>query len=361
MNDSNFNNILINKINEIPKLETPKYYYIKDIIFYFCNSIKDMINELDFANIKLYYALKANNNPEVIKFLSGLVDGFEISSSFEYNLLKKHFNIQDIDLFANGTSYSNSDIEEIIKSKKKFNFNSLSQLKKHLNEQNTSISIRLNVPSSETIDYNSRFGFTNEDLIGVKNFKNNVTSLTLSSGLKNLNNLKKEISAIKKIIDVHELLNVRTINFGGGWDDLFFKNEMSEALNLISNEFKEYTLIIEPGSLLVRNSGVLLSKAIEKREINKKTFLSMDCSLFNISSWYSPKLLAVYSDKKRESNEELKSYIICGNTCYEDDFLNFKFKEILEGDICVFYPVGAYYKTTERNLHGQNNIKEEII
>ena len=29
MNDSNFNNILINKINEIPKLETPKYYYIR--------------------------------------------------------------------------------------------------------------------------------------------------------------------------------------------------------------------------------------------------------------------------------------------------------------------------------------------
>ncbi|MGL5641515.1 MAG: hypothetical protein ACRDDM_04560, partial [Paraclostridium sp.] len=63
-----------NFFNTIQKLESPVYIYNLEVIDIIINLIKTEIQKRN--NIKLYFAVKANNNPEILTFMKTRIDGF---------------------------------------------------------------------------------------------------------------------------------------------------------------------------------------------------------------------------------------------------------------------------------------------
>ncbi|GBE52543.1 L-glutamyl-[BtrI acyl-carrier protein] decarboxylase [bacterium BMS3Bbin14] len=58
---------------------TPLYIYDKRIILQKCQVIRNALPD----NLKIYYALKANPNHEIIQLMAGLYDGFDVASAGE--------------------------------------------------------------------------------------------------------------------------------------------------------------------------------------------------------------------------------------------------------------------------------------
>ena len=210
---------------------------------------------------------------------------------------------------------------------------------------------------------NSRFGFVYE--IDSKELeqiciKNNiiVKRIHVHSGEKNIRNLMYCVTEVKKWLA--DFSTIEEVNFGGGWDYIIDMNQFEDVINKIANEFSDKLVFIEPGSLIVRKAGILVSRVIDYSvsPSNDGTVV-LDSSSFNLSSWFKPKVVAI---KRKGLPIPLIKYDLCGNTCYEEDiFQKNQSKPIGIGDIIYLYPTGAYYNSTYRKLHDLDFPKEILI
>lgn len=353
----------INKIFSVCDGHSPVVYYDTEIIKYIMQDIK----QNSTSNLKILYSLKANNNENVINFINEFSDGYELSSWNEYRQLVDIIKLEkfhDRIIFLNGTAYKDSQIIYAIKNGLIFNFSNLSQFER-INQaillNNFRFGIRLNVRNHESNQNTSRFGLTIDDLYKIKPYYKNIEALTLSSGLKDVESIDEEIDFIKSIINKFEFCNLKYINFGGGWDKVYFENDFKSVIDNICSEFENVSIIIEPGSLIVRNSGFCVTKVIDSFYVLGKKFVNVDISFFNSSSWFRPNIIAI---KRKNINSDLDKEInirVCGNTCYENDFIDIDEKALNVGDLCLLYPIGAYYRTTKRNLNSLDSIFEVIL
>lgn len=353
-------------INEIIKndssINQPKVYYSRRIIE---RNIAELRNQLgETRKFKLYYSIKANMNTDVLAFMSGLVDGFDVASTQEY-LVGKSF-MPSNQLSSTGYAVNNDAITNMTHLGTVYDFSSIGQLRVWLEEFNIreldkavriGIRVRTNLLSAE--GKNSRFGFDMEDLNELCTLveDNNliISQLHIHGGLKTLLTVKGDIEILLNWMKQPVMKFVSQINYGGSWDDLFYKNLLSQALSLIDVSFPNVTKIIEPGSLLVRNAGLMSGNVIDEQLKNNISIVTVNLSKFNASSWFSPNLIA------SSSNQEKILTRINGMTCYERDYFNeTETARLSVGDRVYFYPVGAYYFTTHRSLHDLP-FPEEIV
>ncbi|RMC23518.1 MULTISPECIES: hypothetical protein [unclassified Lactobacillus] len=153
---------------------------------------------------------------------------------------------------------------------------------------------------------------------------------------------------INKILTLDILKHVTTINLGGGWDNLFLKKQIAKFITYLKIPSK-YSIFIEPGSVIVRTTGILKAKVIDQEINGKFRNVVLNTSQFNDSSWYVPRIIASNSIK---NSPKMKTFIY-GNTCYENDCFGYIDDSPLSiGNTVFLYPVGAYYFTTHRELHG---------
>ncbi|WP_288646380.1 hypothetical protein [uncultured Lactobacillus sp.] len=354
---ASINNAVRKVINNAENIHSPAIIYsseiLKENLSMFCDSLKSISN-----NTLLLYSVKACMHSDVIKEMASEVDGFSVSSEEEYRLVSKY----NKRISATGFGYSeNFDI-----SKGYFYFNSILQLRKYLeNKHNTGIQeigIRINAP--RTLFFkdkkSSRFGFTLDQLKLLEclssKHKFKVKSILIhqeNKVLKDSSNLKSFISMLLK---KKELKMVTSINLGGGWDNLFLKGQISEFINNLKIPSK-YSIFVEPGSALVRTIGILKTSVIDETIDNNIRRITLNTSQFNNSSWYVPRIIAC----TKSNGKQVDTYVY-GNTCYEKDFfgryLNFS---VSINDDVIMYPVGAYYYTTHRELHGFKFPKEYYI
>ncbi|MDE6566892.1 MAG: hypothetical protein K2K70_04050, partial [Lachnospiraceae bacterium] len=325
------------------------------------------INRVLMKNeVKCGYSIKANINENVIDYISGFIDGFDVASYSEYKKIKK-YNSEKYVINASGYSFTNRQICEVISDGSNFDFMSVNQIESILYlTKLKNIGIRINCNLSELEqrgDYNSRFGVDYncdaEKLINLCDIYHlNLKRIHLHTGEKNERNIKDCITETRKWI--MKFPSIQYVNFGGGWDYLVDKGLFDYIIERISKEFNSKTIFIEPGSLLVRKAGILMSQVIDYKTseygINN---VVLDTSAFNLSSWFRPKLIANVGNGKRLA---LKKYNLNGNTCFEDDIfqtdLSFQIGLL---DTVFLYPVGAYYNSTCRSLHGQQFPKEIMI
>lgn len=128
---------------------------------------------------------------------------------------------------------------------------------------------------------------------------------------------------------------------------------MTEAFKLIKDNFPKHTIILEPGSLLVRTAGILVSTVLDV----SATGILIDSSQFNLSSRFKPQIIGSTSQ-----HDNLIYSQINGVTCYENDtFGKYEGKQLEQGDTVLFYPVGAYYLTTSRRLHNLSFPEQFLI
>lgn len=277
---------------------SPKIVYSKRILQlntqYLRNTLKYELK--DSINSSVLYSVKANDNVEVLSALKNYVDGFDIASGRELDLLRSKVGIRSMYICATGSDYTAEQISSIISHNGMFYFDNLSQLKRFISTRNSTnkiiIGIRVNTDAVSSPN-SSRFGFhlnQIEELAEIQstyNFK--ITSLLLHTDQKNMDRLKKIVDVAIQWTRNANLSDVVSLNFGGSWDDIILKQRVQYLSGYINQYFSNYSIALEPGSFLVRTSGVLIAGVSDTLiETVKQQKIVLDVSSFNISSWFVP-------------------------------------------------------------------------
>ena len=347
-----------NLINLINIKETPAIVYDLDILNSVISDFRKIINSREY--IKLYFAVKSNNNKDLIAYISKLVDGFDVASIYEFDIVK------DLGLPISYTSPSiSTENFNYLFNKVNINLDSLEQVNNYLYTKATkNIGLRINVSCSS--NKNSRFGIV-LDCDTINYFKREnvkISSLHFHSEIRNdfyFKFVEDSIENLMKnnLLDVDE---IKLLNLGGGFLNDFVSNKFEELFNFIDflkvKYFSKNTkikFIIEPGAAISIFLGFLITEVSSVKNINNKNFVTLNSSAYNLNKWY--KSIPIYTS----SNKSIKiDYTLCGNTCYEDDiFVDcINFNKLSNGDKIIFYPFGAYTRSNSSNLQGLNIPKE---
>lgn len=347
-------------INFININETPAIVYDLDILNSIISEFRKNINCKEY--IKLYFAVKSNNNRDLIGYMSKLVDGFDVASIYEFNIVKD----MGLPISYTSPSISTENFKYLFNNTNvNINLDSLEQVDNYLYISNTeNIGLRLNI--SCIPEKSSRFGILldNNSINYLKNNNIKINSLHFHAEARNEFYFKKVIFFIEnliknKLLDTEE---IESLNLGGGFLDNFVNNKFEELFNFIDflkeTYFSKNTkikFIFEPGAAISIFLGFLITEVSSVKNVNNKNFVTLNSSAYNLNKWY--KSIPIYTS----SNNDIKiDYTLCGNTCYEDDiFVNcVNLNKLSKGDKIIFFPFGAYTRSNSSNLHGLNIPKE---
>ena len=115
----------------------------------------------------------------------------------------------------------------------------------------------------------------------------------------------------------------------------------------IRNAFKKERplLIVEPGTPLVANTVGVLSTVVGIKEVQGKTFATMDCSKFNLGAISGVKNVPIKVFHNSKGMDLVEADLV-GFTCIEDDVVNRNYTgKLAVGDRILFKNVGAYSNT----------------
>lgn len=344
---------------------TPAFIYDLNIIQKKISFLKKSKDKLKYL---LLYSVKVLPLYSLLKEISPLIDGFSVSSFFESCLVKKACkNKKNIHFISPGIKESEWKI--ISNNIQNLTFNSLEQLDFFTNKLKKKQNYGIRV---------------NPELSFVKNSKYDPCRKFSKLGTP-INQLKKRISAdtnfFKKINGIHlhtncesndfsqltntflklksaignDLKKFTWINLGGGY--LFDKSKnislFFKLINELKTNFGFKQIIIEPGSFIVKDAGVLMSSVIDIIQRNKKNIAILDTTVNHLPEvfeyQYEPNIL--------EHNVTYKNkYILAGCSCLAGDiFGTYHFKNKLNiGSKIFFTNIGNYSLAKAHTFNGIN-------
>lgn len=366
------------------KVDTPFYFYGK-------KKLLENYKALDgaFSKVKhiICYAVKANENPHILKILAEKGCGCDIVSVGELNLaVSCGINPQKI-VFA-GVGKKDDEITEALKKDiLMFNVESIPELyridkiAKSLG-RSAGISFRINPdinakthPHITTGLPHNKFGLCFEEAFdgyllakGLKNIKIVGIHLHIGSQITDKGSFelasKKVSKYIKKLSDAK--IKLKYIDMGGGLgikyrdEKIITPAEYTQAV--MSNLPKNHTIILEPGRFIVGNAGVLVTKIIYIKKTSKKNFLIVDAGMNDL---VRPAIYGAYHDiipvALREG--EKHNWDIAGPICESSDIFakDRQMPKVSEGDYLAILCAGAYGYSMSSNYNMRPRPAEVIV
>ncbi len=315
---------------------------------------------------KIYYAIKANYNPAIIKLLQkNGIDGIDATSPFEIKLAKKLGFLAKKITFT-GNNSSTEELRTIHHEKVLPNLGSLSELKRWGEIfPNTSLSLRINPGSGSgefkqliTSGKHVKFGIRKTELATAKKIINrynlNIIGLHFHLG-SGLYNTKKFAPAVKMICTLAPTFkNLQFIDFGGGFGVRYHPGKKPLNLKQFFTVIKKHLdpleknmgrpieIRIEPGKFLVAESTCLLTKITSIRKDKSITTVGVDTSLNHI---IRPSLYGAYHHMvKIPHTLPLTKVNVVGNICESTDVLGtaIPLGKPQEGELVAILTAGAY-------------------
>ncbi len=315
---------------------------------------------------QIFYACKANSNPDILKLFCKLGAGIDAVSPGEiYFALKSGFRKRDILL--TGTNLSEADILFARKKQTTVNVDSVSVLKRYGEILSTMrVSLRLNPDIKagghsylETGHLDSKFGIAPQDMpLARKLLKEHGISVTglhqhigsdvvdIKSFIASLDHLFTEASYFK---------GLEFIDIGGGFKVRYRKKDTALDIGrlgrAVSDRMAKFCgsygrplkLILEPGKFLVSDAGYLLTAVQAIKRGRTRTFIGTDTGMNHL---IRPALYGAYHKIVNASNVSHGSMqaTITGNICESGDILGAKrlISKVSEGDILCIFNAGAY-------------------
>jgi diaminopimelate decarboxylase len=284
---------------------TPFYLYDLDEIF---EKIRDIRNAFG-RNIRLYYAIKANSNLEILKAIREKVDGLDISSygEMEQSLLAG-YSPQQLSFAGPGKTYE--ELEEAIKSE--VGIISVESLREMEDIKKISLSIHKEVNIALRINPTllikefaikmggqaTQFGIDEEKLdVAVAYLRENGSHLNFKgihvySGTQCLNeealvrNVDNVLEIAKRLENEHDL-ECAWINLGGGFGVSYHDSQklsietIAEGVKKAIQNYKRFTkgnpnFIFELGRYLLTEAGIYVAKVISYKESRGKLYFVLD-------------------------------------------------------------------------------------
>ncbi|PKN02956.1 hypothetical protein CVU76_02940 [Candidatus Dojkabacteria bacterium HGW-Dojkabacteria-1] len=350
---------------------TPSYHYLPQ------NTEKNIkiFKSLQYSDIKIFYALKANNyEPMIRKFIEADY-GFDIASRQELEYL--------VSLGADPTKTSFSAPTKLVEDLRYassvgvryYAFDTESEARKILANTKNPLLIARTVAKNKDAEFNlsDKFGMTDTYLRYIftvaKKEKWPLHGITFHVGSQNksINSWRTALQNIEADInDAQQLgIDIKCINLGGGIP-VKYENGVKSVEFYIENiinfvrsirrrtDIEEF--IIEPGRSLSANTMVLLTKVINIKTYKSPQIVVTDLSVFNgliepLEHFEYP--VYKYGKFSCKNVEKKRFYKIVGLSCDGYDIINRRCllpADLKIGDYLIIPNAGAYSFVYE-NFH----------
>ena len=305
--------------------------------------------------VKIFYSIKANSNPFIMKYLLSLGGGLDILSEGELALSLRS-KASPSDLMISGTMLAEELLRQASGLKIKINLDSLESIQRGARAGLKRAGIRLN-PLIEaghhekvrTATSASKFGIALEEYaIAKKEFRKRGLSLDgihyhIGSGIETCAPFVRALSQICRTVD--NLSKLKYLDIGGGYasskggkpfDFTNLVNSLIENSDLLPSE-----IYIEAGRYLVANSTVLLSRVTEVKSTSRRTFVGIDAGFNDMMRTVlygaeHPFFTCGCAGKKFRAD-------LVGPICESGDVFRTDVSlSAKEGSLVVFHDVGAY-------------------
>lgn len=282
-------------LNFIATSDKPSPYLLID---------KDVIKEKveligkNIKNSRVFYAVKANPDREVLAYLNSLGIGFEIASEGELRILSD-LGVEPQRIITSNPVKTLVFLEQAVSyGIDYYAFDSIAEVDKLSRyAPNRKVYVRLTVPNEGSEwPLSRKFGVELEDalnlLLYAKDKGLNPVGLTFHVGSQ-CNNAYNWNTAIEKARELYEMaadkgIKLSMINLGGGYPIRYTKDVISiddiekKVNRLISERFPpDIMVFIEPGRAVIGDAGVFVTSVIGKSRRADENWLYIDVGVFN--------------------------------------------------------------------------------
>ena len=322
-------------------------------------------------NSKVFYAVKANPDIKILKFLNDLKMGFEISSEGELGILSSlHVEperiissnpIKSLKFLKLAASYginyfSYDSADEVDK---------LSEYVPHCN-----VYIRLSVPNEGSEwPLSKKFGVEIDAAAALLSYARekalNPLGITFHVGSQctNIYNWHIALDKAKVLWNEAEMNGIKLtlLNIGGGYPINYTKNVVSiEAIeknvnSLIYDNFPKDTEIhIEPGRAVVGDAGILVTTVIGKARRSDEDWLYIDVGVFNGLMESVGGIKYSYIVESYKHTKSKKRWTIAGPSCDSFDVIdkNVALPEPDISNLILILSSGAYTVSYASEFNG---------
>ncbi len=372
-----------------PDLATPLYYYDLPLLR---ETIQVAKSAADRFGYHIHYAIKANNNPVILKEISKLGLGADCVSGLEIErAIENGFNPNEV-VFA-GVGKTDKEIQTALANDiLAFNVESVAELLVIAEiadkmGKNAKIALRINPNvDAKTHHYittgldENKFGIMNhelEDCLAIfSDKKENLTFIGLhfhvGSQITDLNVFKRLCTKVNEWNDwfCDKGIVVPILNLGGGLG-INYSNPDTESIVNFSNFFyifdqflelkKGQNVHFELGRSLVANCGSLISRVLYIKNGIKKNFAILDAGMTEL---IRPALYQAYhkieliSENDTQDDTNQLKYDIVGPICESSDCFgkDVLFSTLKRGDLLAIRSAGAYGEV----MSSRYNLRQEI-
>ncbi len=367
------------------KVGTPFYVYSKKSLK---NRYKEFSKSFKSIDHKIFYAVKANSNLNIIKLFYEFGAGLDVNSGGElYRALKIGANPKNI-LFT-GVGKTEDEILTGLRHDiflfKAESFQEIELMNKLAKQESKKarIAIRVNPnvdpkthPYITTGLYESKFGIDQASAIEAFKLASKLSNLEVIGIDMHIGSQITDISAFQEAIEIivqliGELnnigINLTHLDIGGGLGVQYnsqstpsasdFANAILPLLNKTNCK-----IFFEPGRYLTADSGALVSKVLFTKNHRDKKFLIVDAA---VNDLLRPAFYKAYHHilpLKDETSKKI-TYDIVGPVCETGDFfaLDREMNELHPNDFIAVMSVGAYGYCMSSNYNSRRRVPEIIV
>jgi len=331
-------------------------------------------------NAKVFYAVKANPDMEILKFLNELNLGFEISSEGELEILSS--------LRVNPERIISSNPVKSLKFLRAaasygirlFSYDSTDEIEKLATlAPHAQLYVRLSVPNEGSEwPLSKKFGVEIDEalalLYAAKEKGLNPVGITFHVGSQctNMYNWNIALDKAKTLWDKAERKGIvlTLLNIGGGYPIKYTKNVVSietiekNVNNLIYERFPKTTEVhIEPGRAVVGDAGILVTSVIGKARRSDENWLYLDVGVFNGLMESVGGIKYTYIVESFKHIRAKKRWTIAGPSCDSFDVIdkNIPLPEPEVGNLMLILSSGAYTVSYASEFNGFSIPKTILI
>ncbi len=350
------------------------------------SNAQEMLRAFEGLPMKIFYALKANHNPALVKILKDEgVYGIDAVSINEIKMALSIGYTSDQIIFT-PSNPTTAEIRKVAEMGVFQNLGSLSELRRFTKVcPGGSVSIRIcpEVGAGESSKVNtgetsSKFGIglsemaTARTICAAAGVKIIGIHSHIGSGFYTPDEFSQSVDAVCKIAE--QFPDVSILDFGGGFGVRYFESQtpveldkFAEAIQQRVHKFTEMTgrdieLRIEPGKFLVANTTVLLAEVTTIKEKGGKTFVGLGAGFNNL---IRPAMYDAYHHviNLTKDRGEFKEVSVVGNVCETCDVFNpsVELQDPQEGDLVAIMVVGAYGSAMSSTYNLRPLIAEYMI
>ncbi|MCX7914108.1 MAG: type III PLP-dependent enzyme [Thermodesulfovibrionales bacterium] len=334
--------------------EEPPYLFIdKDVI-----REKVSLIGKNILNSKVFYAVKANPDIEVLKFLNELGIGFEIASEGELRILSSLGVEPSRIITSNPVKTLKFLYEAALYGIKYYAFDSKPEVDKIVRyAPKSKVYVRLSV-SNEGSEWplSRKFGVEIEDALELLQYSKEKglepvgITFHVGSQCNNVYNWNSALDKAKELFDMAKDrgIELSLLNLGGGYPIRYTKqvlqiDAIERKINTVLQQkfSKDIEIFIEPGRAVVGDAGIFVATVVGKAKRDNENWLYIDIGVFNglMESVGGIKYKYVVG-----SRNEPKRWTIAGPSCDSFDVIDrdVELPEPEIGNLILILSVGAY-------------------